>query len=347
MLVRSILSQTGSRTSLYRLGTRQLVLQSFLLMWRASAPQRAVARKRRRLGGPGTRLVAVFLAASFGIRVPADGEAPSAAGRIALVGEGPDNGIYTIEPTGQGLTRLTHGQDYRPRWSPDGTRIVFQRFDGEGLQSHIYVIDADGSNLLRLNSQPGFQPAWSPDGTRIVFGTGVKHNAEIAVMNADGSDVTRLTDNRFEEFLPAWSPDGATIAFTSRRHKNVDLYLMALDGTNVRRLTRNSAFDSNPDWSPSGDRIVFQSQRHHNWDLYSTLPDGTGLHRLTHGATADWAPAWSPDGSQIAFTIANYSIGREDVAVLDLETSIVVRFVIPETFELEPDWQPTPAIANP
>jgi len=288
-------------------------------------------------------LVASLLAASLGLPSPVHAEAPKTApGLIAFVSEGPDNGIYTIDPSGAGLTRLTNGQDYRPRWSPDGTKIVFQRFDGEGLQSHIYVVHADGSNLQRLSTtKHGFQPAWSPDGTRIVFGTGLAKNAEIAVMNADGSGLTRLTDNDFEDFLPAWSPDGTTIAFSSGRRRNVDLYLMAPDGTNVQRLTRNATFDSNPDWSPDGSRIVFQRRRHGNFDLYSMHPDGTGLNRLTRNLSDDWAPAWSPDGSKIAFTVANYSADREDVAVLDLETSVVVRFVIPDTFELEPDWQPT------
>jgi TolB protein len=87
---------------------------------------------------------------------------------------------------------------------------------------------------------------------------------------------------------------------------------------------------------------VFQSHRHHNWDLYSVLADGSGLERLTTSVTADWAPAWSSDGSQVAFTTANYDNGREDIAVLDLESSVVLRFVVSNTLELEPDWQPVP-----
>jgi Tol biopolymer transport system component len=53
---------------------------------------------------------------------------------------------------------------------------------------------------------------------------------------------------------------------------------------------------------------------------------------------------WSPDGTQIAFTVASYANRREDIAVFDLESSITVRFVTPDKLDLEPDWQPLPAI---
>jgi Tol biopolymer transport system component len=142
------------------------------------------------------------------------------------------------------------------------------------------------------------------------------------------------------DVLPAWSPDGATIAFASGRHHNWDVYLMRPDGTDQRRLTRNAAPDDNPDWSPDGSRLVFESRRHGNRDLYSIRPDGSGLQRITRGSTSDWSPAWSPDGTQIAFTMANYVAGREDIAVFNLESSITVRFLTPNTFDLEPDWQP-------
>ena len=160
-------------------------------------------------------------------------------------------------------------------------------------------------------------------------------------MNADGSGLTRLTYNRFEDVEPAWSSDGATIAFTSRRHGNTDIYLMAQDGSDQERLTHSAAGDGNPDWSPDGTRLVFQSNRRdRNWDLYTIRPDGSGLEQLTSDPTIEATPAWSPEGRQIAFTIARYSHDREDIAVLHLDSSVLVRFVIRDSFELEPDWQP-------
>ena len=124
-------------------------------------------------------IVAGALLVSAWLQPPAQAAFPGANGLIAFARESPQRGIFTIDPSGEELTRLTHGQDYRPRWSPDGTRIVFQRF--VGVHSDIYVMDADGSNVERLTQRGGFQPDWSPDSNRIVFGNGLGHRQEIFV----------------------------------------------------------------------------------------------------------------------------------------------------------------------
>lgn len=280
----------------------------------------------------------VYLAAP-GVAELARAEATS--GLITFVREGPQRGIYTINQSGSILTRLTEGQDYRPRWSPDGTEIVFQRFASKSIDSDIYVMNADGRDVHRLTQLgTAFQPAWSPDGSEIVFGSGLGRQSEIFVMSADGTGQTQLTDDQFADTVPAWSPDGNTIAFASRRHHNLDIYLMAPDGSDARRVTAARAKDMNPDWSPDGSHLVFQSRRHSNWDLYTILPDGSGLKRLTDRPAAEWAPAWSPEATQIAFTSLRFDSGVEDIAVMTLGSPILVRYVFPDSLELEPDWQP-------
>lgn len=292
----------------------------------------------------GGLVVAAFLFSSVAIPTKSLGE--TASGQIAFVREGARHGIYAIDPITAIVTRLTNGEDYRPRWSPDGTQIVFQRFisSAESLQTDLFLVNADGSGLQRLTELgTAFQPAWSPDGSKIVFGSGHGRASEIFVMNADGTDQIRLTHDRFADTVPTWSPDGTTIAFASGRHHNVDIYLMASDRSHVRRLTHVRARDENPDWSPDGSRLVFQSNRgnpRYDLDLYSISPSGSGIERLTSSTATEWAPAWSPGGTQIAFTTARYPKGVEDIAVLTLGSPVIVRFVFPGSLELEPDWQP-------
>ena len=81
-------------------------------------------------------------------------------------------------------------------WSPDGTKLVFQRSD----DSNIGVVNADGSGE-HLVGHMGFTPAWSPDGKKIVFADG----KGIAVMNANGSGFVQLTQNMDDGF-PDWRP---------------------------------------------------------------------------------------------------------------------------------------------
>ncbi len=71
--------------------------------------------------------------------------------------------IYVMNADGSTVRRLTRNgkSDARPRWSPDGRRVVFQS-NRDGSNEDIYVMDADGSAVNRLTANQGENrhPAW-------------------------------------------------------------------------------------------------------------------------------------------------------------------------------------------
>jgi hypothetical protein len=89
--------------------------------------------------------------------------------------------------------------DIGPKWSPDGTKIVFVEPTYYRLESNwgiICIMNADGSNKINLTNSPSQyrSPAWSPDGGKIVFSSQQNENEiDIFVMNADGSNKVNLT----------------------------------------------------------------------------------------------------------------------------------------------------------
>src|SRR4051812_15488796 len=196
----------------------------------------------------------------------------------------------------------------QPTWSPDGTRIAFQR-SGE-----IRVVDRDGRNERRLTTRaprlhwPASFPAWLRDGARIAF-SGTRDLFTVPLGGEAVTPLTKTAQSWLGNHTPAYSPDGRTIAFSrSTDAFNNDIFLMRADGKNLRRLTRSQGTDGKlgeelmPTWSPDGRRIVFVSNRDGNLELYSIGRDGSGERRLTRTPRADEEnPRWSRDGTRILY----------------------------------------------
>jgi Tol biopolymer transport system component len=93
-----------------------------------------------------------------------------------------------------------------PKWSPDGSQILFSSMAGR--HRDLFIIDADGTNLRNVtNSQSydEFALDWSPDGTRIAFQSSAEGGWDIYVMNLDGTDLQRLTNHEANDVSPSWT----------------------------------------------------------------------------------------------------------------------------------------------
>src|SRR5258708_38920376 len=101
--------------------------------------------------------------------------------------------IFIMDRYGNHRIVLTHESDdcMSPRWSPDGTHILFTV--GYEPQSQLYDMEADGKNLTNLAEIGVFSgpPAWSPDSKQIAFVSGQdKQVAELYTIDLDGQHKT-------------------------------------------------------------------------------------------------------------------------------------------------------------
>lgn len=101
-----------------------------------------------------------------------------------------DEGLYIMNVDGtenKFLSSIPFQE--KPRFSPDGSRIVFSMFT---TNFDIYLINIDGSNLVNVtNSEAGErQPIFTSDGSKIVFVQydSVSSTNELCSMNVDGTD---------------------------------------------------------------------------------------------------------------------------------------------------------------
>jgi TolB protein len=202
--------------------------------------------------------------------------------------------VYVMDADGSDVRQLTHrtdGSDRHPRWSPDGTQIVFSRSSSAGTAG-VFVMNSDGSNIRPLFTGTGNWPDWSPDGSKILF----TNDFRLSVMNANGSSVITFGNSDVcPGFLRAarWSPDGSRIAFTCDVGGTV-IYTMRHDGADVRLVREREPGTMNvgaPVWSPDGRYIAFShDDGTHDFFIIDSL--GGDEERITDDTAIDVISDW-------------------------------------------------------
>ncbi len=100
--------------------------------------------------------------------------------------------------------------DDQPGWSPDGSRLVFQR-SGDAIFGDIYVVDATGGSgrlLMQLAGPlagPQVSPTWSPDGRLVAFAS--RHEGsyyQVYTVWFDGTRLARRTSDSADHDFPRW-----------------------------------------------------------------------------------------------------------------------------------------------
>jgi Tol biopolymer transport system component len=116
------------------------------------------------------------------------------------------------------LLRSEKGFNWRPQFSPDGKRVVFES-NGLGY-SDLWTCDRDGSHCGPITSLHGTAGAarWSPDGRFIAFEARPKEHSEVYLLEVGGGAPHLLpTLPGADNGGPSWSRDGKSIYFYSDR----------------------------------------------------------------------------------------------------------------------------------
>lgn len=267
--------------------------------------------------------------------------------RVVYVAEsGPKNDrrkrLAIMDYDGANAAYLTDSSNIvlAPRFSPDGSRILFTSFAG-GFP-RIHVMDVATLRARALDEQPGtmtFAPRFAPDNRTVVFSLEQGGNTDIYTLDTQTGKRTRLTDAPSIETAPSYSPDGSQIVFESDRSGTQQLYIMGAGGGEPRRISFGQGRYGTPVWSPRGDLIAFTKQNAGRFHIGVMRTDGSE-ERLLTASFLDEGPTWAPNGRVIMFTRETAGEGgRPALFSVDI-SGRNLRQVPTEGAASDPAWSP-------
>ena len=215
-------------------------------------------------------------------------------------------------------------QIIRPRWSPDGRRLIFTSYRN-GFPD-IYVLDLATRTPALFVSVQGTNTGgrYSPDGGRVAMVLSGEGSSEIYVSNAQGKMISRLTRYPAVKAGPSWSPAGTRLAFTSEPGPQLYVMPAAVGATPQRLPTNISRYCAEPDWCRwDADKLAF------------TMAVGRGYQIAVYNFSTRQAvqvsaapldaiePCWLADGRHLLYTARQAN--QRSLWILDTETRKATR----------------------
>jgi TolB protein len=183
-----------------------------------------------------------------GSRIAFSGSLPCEGGGICFYA------IFTMDPDGSNVTRLTNGKytDSAPSWSPNGSKLVF--FRSQRDVSDLFTMNSDGSGLRQITHtrEWEFDPAWSPSGSSIVF-VGNEMTLERVRPASGNTKVLFECTGKCARISggPSWSPNGRKLLISLHGSGKDRLYELRRDGSHVHRISSHGLNACCPAWNPA------------------------------------------------------------------------------------------------
>jgi serine/threonine-protein kinase len=239
-----------------------------------------------------------------------------------------------IRPVSGGTARRlvadTAGNEWLPRWAPDGKRILFLSNGGA-----FSAPASGGSARLEVASRAGVvvtSATWSPDSREIAF---VRGDSVLARSLATHRD--RFVTTGFDLHSCNWSPVGDRLACVSGNHFYITvgtlvglgpmfgnlapsrIVLIPAGGGAAVSVTDSGSLHQSPVWARDGRTLYYVSDRQGPRDIYALQLTGDARTRrepvrLTTGIGAQ-SIDFSSDGAHMAYAVYRSSANVWAIAI--------------------------------
>jgi len=239
-------------------------------------------------------------------------------------------------------------QHVRPRWSPDGRKLVFQNVEGTKFDIRVVDVESQRMEWVTNDFTMDVHPVWAPDGDSIfvssyrsgginVWRVPVDHAGAAAgpleqITAGAGQDVDLDTPHRANQLV-----------FSTLR-QNANIWRLPVDPKSghvtgpPESVVVAPRENSRGAWSPDGSMIVFNSDRRGEMNLWLHDLGSRKAQQLTQGAGGDFQATWFPDGRSLVFFSGRS--GATDIWRCDLSGESMMRLTAGEGLNINPFVSP-------
>lgn len=224
--------------------------------------------------------------------------------------------VYIMNEDGSGKKQLTDMSTdcFFPKWSPDGTKIVFYTEDGR-----IFYI---GNVDTEKPDDPYFvfggeHPSFASDGETIFFNSDFEGVLTIYAMGITESEPIIVSTMGYSN-QQVLSRDGSKIVFSAFYQGGKDVILIDLDDTtesNIYQISNNDYANLLPDISGDNRMIVWSAFNNNLQGTIHIFKDGKET-ALSKGVESANRPKFSTDYKKIGFV----SIGDTKTKIYTMNT---------------------------
>lgn len=256
-------------------------------------------------------------------------------------------GIYRANGDGTDVMQLTSSETERhhaPKYSNDGTKILFLSKDSEGVNS-LYVADQDGNQQKQLTpknvhvseavfSTTGETVYYIGVSTETINKSGEDIVEGLYSVNSNGENIEQLT-TKVTSFMNSLSvtPDGKAIYYNLYNGQKERIFLFSLENSEEKEASISEVLPKvsyNYQLSPNEDKLAYTTiseeslnRPHFEYELFLIDVEERQPKRLTNLQSSVVSPRFLHHKNQIAF-LENTSWpippDKHNLYVLDLET---------------------------
>jgi Tol biopolymer transport system component len=263
----------------------------------------------------------------YGVLQLRGGESQKGYRAFLSVLQGPQAGIYESQISNyvagkyliQQMTNAPEDEAF-PSFSPDGNKIIYQKYVGDNWDIYEYDLQAQTSTVVISSPADEELPVYSPNKQKIYYTSTAEDKRpidsklkvrEIMVMDLSDRYVTNLTQTVSDDWLPRFNYTGSELLFVSERsdlrrvpysQKHSDVFTMDENGDFQRNLTETSTNEGGASFSYDGKKVFFHSNRNGNYDIFVMDIEGGHVMTLIDNSQGDDVnPCASPVSDEFTF----------------------------------------------